>query len=50
MEYYDSYIINLDNCKQNKYGTELCIVLYTMYIVYFSKFYINTYIKKLNKM
>ena len=41
------YIINLNNCKKNKYGTELCIILYSMYIVYFSKFYINTYIKKI---
>ena len=39
------YILNLDNCKQNKYGTELSILLYTMYIIYFSKFYINTYLK-----
>lgn len=47
------YITNLDNCKQNKYGTELCIILYSMYIIYFSNFYFNTYIKinkKLNKV
>lgn len=41
------YIINLNNCKQNKYGIELCIILYSMYIIYFSRFYINTYIKKI---
>ena len=39
------YILNLDNSKQNKYGTQLFILLYTMYIIYFSKFYINTYLK-----
>ena len=41
------YIINLNDCKQNKYGIELCIILYSMYIIYFSRFYINTYIKKI---
>ena len=40
------YIKNIDNCKQNKYGIELCIVLYTMYMVYFSNFYLRTYLIK----
>ena len=40
------YIKTLDNCEQNKYGLELGLSLYFMYLFYFSIFYIKSYNKK----
>ncbi len=37
----------LDNCQQNKYGNEVGLLLYSMYLFYFSSFYINSYLKKI---
>lgn len=38
------YIILLDNCQYNIYGIIYGTILYIMYFVYFSIFYINTYL------
>lgn len=34
------------NCKQNRYANESAILLYLMYLIFFSVFYANTYYKK----
>jgi len=33
----------LDNCKQNPHGNELGFILYSMYLFYFSLFYLKAY-------
>jgi len=35
------YIMNIDNCKQNKYGLECGLILYGLYLFYFLAFYLN---------
>lgn len=35
-----------NNCKQNMYANECAILLYLMYLIFFSAFYINTYFKR----
>ena len=42
------YTFFIDNCEQNKYGGKLGILLYFMYLFYFSLFYIKSYFKKIN--
>ena len=37
------YIENLSNCNQNKYGNKVGLLLYSMYLFYFSLFYIKSY-------
>ncbi len=41
------YINTLHNCHQNKYGNKCGLLLYLIYLFYFSVFYINVYFKKL---
>ena len=36
----------LDDCEQNPLGQELGLTFYSMYLFYFLKFYINSYLKK----
>lgn len=36
----------LDNCKQNKYGNEFGLFIYSMYLFYFSIFYLQSYQKE----
>lgn len=38
------YTTILDNCKQNPYGNESGFILYSMYLFYFSLFYLKSYI------
>lgn len=38
------YVETLKNCNQNIYGNRLGIFLYSMYLFYFGRFYINVYI------
>ena len=42
------YVRYLDNCEIDQYANNLTIMLYLMYIYYFTKFYLKTYIKKTN--
>ena len=37
----------LDDCEQNPLGQELGLTFYSMYLFYFLKFYINSYLKKI---
>lgn len=41
------YIETLHNCNQNRYGNKIGLSLYFMYLIYFSIFYKNTYLKKI---
>ena len=36
----------MDNCQQNKYGNKFGLLMYLMYLFYFSIFYINSYMEK----
>ncbi len=38
-----------EDCKQNKYGANVSVSLYSMYLFYFCIFYINSYYKKKNR-
>lgn len=40
------YTMNLDNCQQNKYGNQYGLIMYLMYLFYFSLFYVKSYRKK----
>jgi len=44
------YAFSIKNCEQNKYGTEFALVLYSMYLFFFSLFYIKSYLKKKLKL
>jgi len=37
------------DCKQNMYSNEATVILYTMYLVYFAKFYMDSYHNRKNK-
>ena len=41
------YTMCLNNCQQNKYGNQVGLLLYSMYLFYFTSFYINAYLKKI---
>lgn len=42
--------LNIDGgCQQNKYGGRVAIILYGMYLIHFSCFYIEKYLNKINK-
>lgn len=43
------YTFTLPNCQQNAYGNDFCLVMYSMYLFYFSAFYVKSYIKKKNQ-
>ena len=38
-----------DDCKQNKYGNNIGLVIYFMYLFYFTSFYINSYMSRMIK-
>jgi len=40
------YTYIMDNCEQNKYGNIIGLLMYFMYLFYFTVFYINSYLKK----
>lgn len=39
------YTFNLNDCQQNKYGGQAGLAMYLMYLYYFSKFYLQSYIR-----
>ena len=41
-----TYSLMIDNCRQNKYGSQSGLLLYIMYFSYFMSFYIKSYIRK----
>ena len=42
------YTKSLSNCQQNPYGLEVGLFLYSMYMFFFSVFYLKSYLKKEN--
>lgn len=42
------YVHVRNDCPQNGYGNEMGLLLYSMYLFYFVKFYISQYIKSIN--
>ena len=40
------YSLMIDNCRQNKYGSQTGLLLYIMYFSYFMSFYVKSYIRK----
>ena len=43
------YIHLKDDCQQNKYGNNIGLLIYFMYLFYFTIFYINSYMNKMIK-
>ena len=37
------YTLCLENCEQNKYGNHCSLILYSMYLLYFTMFYVKSY-------
>ena len=42
------FTMTKDNCDQNRYGRLCALFLYSMYLCYFSLFYVRSYFKKIN--
>ena len=40
----------LSNCQQNRFGKEAGLILYLMYLLFFSHFYLMTYVKETKKV
>ena len=40
------YTLSIENCSQNKWGNELGLVMYSMYLFYFTAFYWKSYSSK----
>ena len=46
--FFSIITLNMDNCRQNMYGSELVLALYLMYLFYFGIFYKKSYLRKNN--
>ena len=38
----------MDNCEQNMYGNKFGLLMYFMYLFYFTSFYVKSYLRKNN--